>query len=272
MATSEECVSDGLGTATSGTLSIFHDQCLAGRIALVTGASSGLGRAAAVALSMVGARLVLTGRNLERLEETRAMLAGSGHNVVASDLSHADQAADLIKAAAQEHGPLDGIFHSAGVFAVLPAKMTKQRHVDEIFNASVPGAYGVSRAASQKNVMRDGGSIVFMSSVAGVRGNAGLTAYAGAKAAILGLNQALAVELAPRRIRVNAIVAGTVATEMHLRMQASTTAGQGDANETRHLLGYGQPSDVANAVLFLLSDASRWITGTALTIDGGYLA
>jgi NAD(P)-dependent dehydrogenase (short-subunit alcohol dehydrogenase family) len=251
---------------------IFHEKCLEGRTALVTGASSGLGRAAAIALSKVGARIIVTGRDQERLDATLEMLSGDGHAAIASDLSNADQAADLVKGAAQAHGPLDGIFHSAGIFSVLPAKMTKQRHIDEIFNASVPGAYGVARAVSQRNVMRDGGSIVFMSSVAGVRGNAGLTAYAGAKAAILGLNQALAVELAARRIRVNAIVAGTVATEMHLRMQASTTSEQGDANANKHLLGYGAPADVANAVLFLLSDAARWITGTSLTVDGGYLA
>lgn len=258
--------------STARAWSVFNERCLSERTIFVTGASSGLGRAAAIAMSRLGAKLVVTGRNSERVDETLGLLSGSGHAAMASELSNADEAADLVKAAAQANGPLDGIFHSAGVFSVLPAKMTKQRHLDEVFNASVPGAYGIARAVSQRNVMRDGGSIAFMSSVAGVRGNAGLTAYAGAKAAILGLNQALALELAPRCIRVNAIVAGTVATEMHLRMKASTSSDQADANASKHPLGYGEPIDVANAVVFLLSDASRWVTGTALTIDGGYLA
>ena len=259
--------------AVSGApLDIFRDDGFAGRRFFVTGASSGLGRAVAVALARLGAQLVVTGRDEARLEQTRASLAGDGHRAVAGDLSNADTAAELIKGAAKEAGPFDGIFHAAGVFAVLPAKIAKQRQIDDVFNASVPGAYGIARAASARAVLADGGAIVMMSSVAGARGNAGLTAYAGAKAAILGINQALALELAPRRVRVNAIVAGTVETEMHLKMQSAKTDSQTDANLAKHPLGYGQPDDVAAAVLFLLSDAGRWITGTAMTVDGGYLA
>lgn len=253
-------------------LAVFRDKCMAGRTVFVTGASSGLGRAAATALAAAGAKLIVTGRNEERLEQTRASLPGQGHAAYAGELSNADATADLVKNAAKQHGPLDGIFHSAGVFLVLPAKMTKQRHIDEVFGASVPGAYGIARSVSQRGVMNDGGSIVLMSSVAGARANAGLTAYAGAKSAILGLNMALAAELAPRRIRVNAVVAGTVETEMHLKMQASTSGDQTDSNAAKHPLGYGAPEDIASVVMFLLSDASRWITGTALRADGGYLA
>lgn len=264
--------SPGEAAAAAAPDRIFRTDCLAGRTMFVTGASSGLGRAAAVALSKAGARLIVNGRNAERLDETVALLSGGGHAAVVAELGDADMTAELVKGAAKDHGPIDGVFHSAGVFSVMPAKMTKQRHIDELFGASVPGAYGIARAAAQKNVLNDGGSIVFMSSVAGVRGNTGLAAYAGAKAAILGLNGALAVELAPRRIRVNAIVAATVHTEMHKRMLAVSGDQQTDANASRHLLGYGESDDIANAVLFLLSDASRWITGTAMTVDGGYLA
>ncbi len=258
--------------AAVSPLAAYREDCMAGRRVFVTGASSGLGRAAAVALAAAGAKLVVTGRSEERLEKTRSMLAGDGHSAYPAELSDADQVAELVKTAAKENGPLDGVFHSAGIFLVLPAKMTKQRHIDEVFGASVPGAYGIARAVSQRNVMNDGGSIVLMSSVAGVRANAGLTAYAGAKAAILGLNRALAAELAPRRIRVNAVVAGTVETEMHLTMQASSSGDQADANAAKHPLGYGAPDDIASVVLFLLSDASRWVTGSALAVDGGYLA
>jgi NAD(P)-dependent dehydrogenase (short-subunit alcohol dehydrogenase family) len=155
---------------------------------------------------------------------------------------------------------------------VLPAKMTKQRNVDEVFNSSVPGAYGVARAAAQKKLVNDGASIVLMSSVAGARANVGLIAYAGAKAAILGLNRALAAELAPRQVRVNAIISGTIETEMHRQMLAKSADEQADANLANHPLGYGQPDDIANAVIFLMSPASRWITGSEMVVDGGYLA
>ena len=252
--------------------SIYADDCLAGRRYFVTGASSGLGRAASVGLSKVGAKLLMTGRSADRLAETRDMLAGDGHAVFAEELSDADRTADLIKAATQEHGAVDGIFHSAGVFAVLPAKITRQRNVDDVFNSSVPGAYGVARAAAQKKILNDGGSVVFMSSVAAARANVGLIAYAGAKAAILGINHALAAELAPRKVRVNAIVCGTIETEMHRQMLARSADEHSDANLANHPLGYGQPEDIANVVVFLMSDASRWITGTAMAVDGGYLA
>lgn len=268
-----EPVQIGSGAEDGDVISrVYNHRALVGKTIFVTGASSGLGRAASAAMAGLGARIIVNGRDEKRLEETLASLAGEGHSVVAGALNDADAAADLVKAAAATHGPFDGIFHSAGVFAVLPAKITKQRHIDELFGASVPGAYGISRAAASKNVMKDGGAIALMSSVAGVRGNVGLSAYAGAKAAILGLTKALAVELAPRGIRVNGIVAGTVETEMHLRMKASTGDNQADSNLGKHPLGYGRPDDVAAAVVYLLSDASRWVTGTALRVDGGYLA
>jgi NAD(P)-dependent dehydrogenase (short-subunit alcohol dehydrogenase family) len=250
----------------------FADKCLLDRIVLVTGASSGLGRASAVAFSEAGATVILTGRDRSRLEETKSLLAAGGHGVFAADLANADGAADLVRDAARQHGAIDGIFHAAGTFSVLPVKVTKQRHLDAAFNASVFGAFGIARAAANRNVMRDGGSIVFMSSVAGERGSSGLTAYASAKAAVTGLNRSLAAELAPRHIRVNMIVASTIETEMHERTLSNADMDYVEMNRARHPLGFGSPADISNAALFLLSDASRWITGTSLTVDGGYLA
>jgi NAD(P)-dependent dehydrogenase (short-subunit alcohol dehydrogenase family) len=111
-----------------------------------------------------------------------------------------------------------------------------------------------------------------MSSVAGERGHPGTIAYAGAKAAVTGLIKPLAIELAPKRIRVNQIVSGTVETEMHLGTAANLPPELIEAGSRRHLLGFGTPPDVAAAALFLMSDASRWITGTSMRVDGGYLA
>ncbi len=251
---------------------IFAADSLAGRRFLVTGASSGLGRETAVLLSNCGATLALAARDEGRLAETSAMLAGEGHSTHAIDFNHADAASDAIAAIAKDAGAFDGIFHSAGTTLVLPIKLIKDRHLDEVFGANVRGAFGIARAAARKGVLNDGGSLVFMSSVAGVTGRPALSAYCAAKAAVDGMVRSLAVEFAPRRIRVNSITAGAVETAMHNEFVGSIGEGARKDYEDFHLLGFGRPADVANAALFLLSDASRWITGTALAVDGGAAA
>jgi NAD(P)-dependent dehydrogenase (short-subunit alcohol dehydrogenase family) len=157
-------------------------------------------------------------------------------------------------------------------YMAMPARMTKQKHIDAMFAASVWGGFGVARAAGQKNVLSDGASVVLMSSVAAQRGHTGTTAYGAAKATMLGMVPVLAIELAPRRIRVNAIVAATIETEMHLNTIANLPDELVQDGLSRHLLGFGQPVDIANAVMFLMTDAARWITGTSMTVDGGYMA
>lgn len=251
---------------------IFAADSLSGRRFLVTGASSGLGRETATLLSKCGATLALAARDEGRLAETLGMLAGEGHSTHAIDLTHADAAADAIAAVAKDRGAFDGIFHSAGTTLVLPIKLIKDRHLDEVFGANVRGAFGIARAAARKNVLNDGGSLVFMSSVAGVTGRPALSAYCAAKAAVDGMVRSLAVEFAPRGIRVNSITAGAVETAMHNDFVGSIGEAARKDYEDFHLLGFGQPEDVANAALFLLGDASRWITGTALAVDGGAAA
>ena len=251
---------------------IFSPQGLAGRRYLVTGASSGLGRATAALLSRCGATLALAARDEGRLSETLGMLEGSGHSTHAIDFDHSDAAADAIAGIAKEGNAFDGLFHSAGTTLVLPIKLIKDRHLDEVFGANVRGAFGVARAAARKNVLADGGSIVFMSSVASTTGRPALSAYCAAKAAVDGMVRSLAVEFASRRIRVNSITAGAVETQMHQDFVGSIGDAARQDYEDFHLLGFGQPEDVANAALFLLSDASRWITGTALAVDGGAAA
>ena len=250
----------------------FDAHCLVDATILVTGASSGLGRGAAVELARHGARVLLMGRDPAKLAQTRAAMTGDGHVQIAAEFNDSDSVADLVKSVAKDHGMLDGVFHSAGAYMAMPARMTKQRHVDSMFAASVWGAYGIARAASAKGVLADGGSLVFMASVAGVRGHTGTVAYAGAKAAILGLVPPLAIELAPRRIRVNSIVAATIETEMHLNTIANLPEEAAIDGLNRHLLGFGGTDDIANAVIFLMTPASRWITGTAMAVDGGYMA
>jgi NAD(P)-dependent dehydrogenase (short-subunit alcohol dehydrogenase family) len=163
------------------------------------------------------------------------------------------------------------VFHGAGVELIKPARMTRQADLDNVLCGSLYAGFGIARAVSQKNTMQDAGSVVLMSSVAGSTGQVGMTAYSAAKAAIEGLVRSLSCELAARTIRVNAIAAGAVETAMHARL----TRGSGEAATAEyarsHLLGFGTADDVANAAVFLLSGASRWITGSVMAVDGGYM-
>jgi NAD(P)-dependent dehydrogenase (short-subunit alcohol dehydrogenase family) len=222
-------------------------------------------------IAQCGGRVIISGRNEARLNETFYSLEGIGHLISAVDLVDADQTADWMKSVIKEHGILSGVFHAAGMEFIRPIRMTKQAQLNDIFGSSLFAAFGIARAASQKNTIVDGGSLVFMSSVAGSTGQQGMTAYSAAKAGIDALVRSLSCEMAARNIRVNSIVAGAVKTAMHDRLsQTSNEDGMMDY-EKSHLLGFGEIEDISNAVVYLLSTASRWITGTALVIDGGYM-
>ena len=252
-------------------MNIFKSDALQGMTYLVTGASSGIGKATAVLLSRCGARVVVNGRDEDRLNQTLSELQGAGHLVSSAALENADQTNDWLKGVVESNGPFHGVFHCAGMELIRPARMIKQAQLNDVLGSSLFAAFGIARAMSAKNALVDGGSIVFMSSVAGSTGQVGMTAYSAAKAAIDGLVRSLACELAAKKIRVNSIAAGAVHTAMHDRL----TKGSGDeatlAYSQSHLLGFGQPEDVAQAALYLLSPLSRWVTGTTMVVDGGYM-
>lgn len=242
---------------------------LANRKIVVAGASSGLGRAAALSLAEAGAELVLLGRNEQRLRDVSDRTGG--HRWMSVDLTSDDAADEAIRAIAAD-GAIHGVFHSAGTSLVAPMRMTKAAQIQDLFGAAVFGALGVARAISRKGVMHDGGSVVFMSSVSALRGRRGMVAYSASKAATSGMVRALAVELADRSIRVNAITAGAIETEMHHDFANSVSEEMVRNYRNLHPLGFGRAEDIAQAVMFLLSDASRWITGIDLPVDGGYAA
>ncbi|MDF3886625.1 SDR family NAD(P)-dependent oxidoreductase [Cupriavidus basilensis] len=251
---------------------MFSNDCLRGGTYLVTGASSGIGRATALLISQCGGRVIITGRDEGRLEDTYyALDSGASHVSSVQSLSDADETAEWVKGLVESHGILNGVFHAAGVELIRPARLIKQAQLDVIFGGSLYAAFGISRAICQKNVLNDGGSVVFMSSVAGSAGQTGLTAYSSAKAGIDGLTRSLACEVASRGIRVNSIAAGAVKTAMHERLFNGSGDAAAASYENSHLLGFGDPIDIANCVIFLLSSGSKWITGSTLAVDGGYM-
>lgn len=238
---------------------------------LVTGASSGIGRATALLLAEAGAVVIVGGRDEGRIDALLRELPGQGHAGFPCALCDADQSAAWVKGVVERHGPLDGVFHAAGIELIRPIRLTKQQQIDDVLGSSLHAAFGIARAGAQKGVLNDNASLVFMSSVAGSSGQVGMTAYSAAKAGVEGMVRSLACEMAARGIRANAIAAGAVETPMHGRILRGAGDEALESYRSSHLLGFGKPEDVANAAVFLLGKVSRWITGTTLVVDGGYL-
>jgi 3-oxoacyl-[acyl-carrier-protein] synthase-3 len=259
------------GRGAHRVMSVFATDCLQGRTFLVTGGSSGIGRSVCALIADCGGIVIASGRNAGQLQRTLTSLTGNGHAGSAHEFIDADATAGWVRDLAAQHGALSGIFHGAGVELLRPVRLTKQEHLAGVFGAAVYGTFGIARAAAQKDVLTDHASLVLMSSVAGSRGQAGMSAYCAAKSAIDGLTRTLSCEFAARKIRVNSLVAGAVATGMHDRLTNASPPESVAAYQAKHLLGFGTARDIASAVVFLLSDASRWITGTNMVVDGGYM-
>ena len=245
---------------------------LAGRHILVTGASSGLGRETAALLSRLGARLVLVGRDASRLEASAAALAEDRHRLEQFDLAATAQIGPWFASLTREVGPFNGLVHAAGAHAFSPLRTLALDEAADLMRVNFESALALAQAFRRKGAHPGGGSLVFLSSVAGLVGQPGLAAYAATKGALIAAARVLAIELAPERIRVNCIAPGMVQTEMAERIRANMLPEQWDTVMRMHPLGLGEPRDVACAVAFLLSDSGRWITGTTLVVDGGYTA
>lgn len=239
---------------------------------LVTGASSGIGRETAILASKYGARVALVARRVDALEEVAAALHGTGHSVIQYDLADTEGIPAMVRAVADELEGLDGLVHSAGIHRTLPLRSIQTADVRELFDVNVTAAFMLAKGFRHKQVRKPASSIVFLSSAIGLVGQPGVSIYSATKGAVVTLTKSLALELAREDIRVNSVCPGVVHTEMTdgLRERIGRDSFQRVADS--HPLGLGEPSDVANAILFLLSGASRWITGSALTVDGGYTA
>jgi NAD(P)-dependent dehydrogenase (short-subunit alcohol dehydrogenase family) len=243
-----------------------------GQRILVTGASSGIGRAVCVLLSQLGAKLILVGRSEERLAETALMLDGTGHAIEPKDLSQADTIPVWMKQLTKDMGPLNGVVHSAGIQGVSPVRFLKDEDFIHMINVNVNSAVQHAKGFRQKGVRGEAGSIVLLSSVIGIVGQAGVAAYSASKGAVCALTRSIAIEFAAENIRVNCIAPGIVKTEMTQDFQSKLSEEQFNELCDKYPLGIGEPRDIANAIVFLLSNTGRWITGTTLVVDGGYTA
>lgn len=244
---------------------------LKGKTILITGASSGIGRECAVKAAQLGANVILVARNQERLNQTMNSLPGENHIYFSCDITNNDSLEEIVIQSVEKAGKISGFIHSAGIEATIPLRNMNLAKYEEMFAVNVLSAFEIARLVSKKKYLSpSGSSFIFISSVMGVLGESGKVCYGSTKAALIGGSRSMAMELAPKNIRVNSILPGVVETEMITRFFRSIPSHSKEEIIKKHPLGLGQPEDVANLCMFLLSDASRWITGIAIPIDGGY--
>ena len=231
----------------------------AGRWVVLSGASSGIGKAIAMALSRQGARLVLLGRDEGRLQETAGQLQNDSRTLV-MDLACVDDIQPLLLPLLKEIGAdIYGFCHSAGVIDLRPLNASKPQLVLDQMQVNLVAGLELARTISRRDVMAQNGSLLFISSVSSHVGAPGQTAYCASKGAVAAAARAMAVELAPRNIRVNTLSPGFVKTEMSEKHSRLSQAQQ-ESIVARHPLGMGTVDDVARAALFLLAPENTWIT------------
>jgi NAD(P)-dependent dehydrogenase (short-subunit alcohol dehydrogenase family) len=255
-------------------MKIFNPIDLKNRRYLITGAASGIGRATAIYLSMLDARLLLIDINEEQLEITRHLCkAGTSVSIILLDLTDTLQMKESITADVSMHGKINGMAHCAGLPYVAPLKVISEDTAMKVFKINTyAGLELVKLFTSRKIFAGEYGSAVFISSVYGLVGSSANVGYAMTKGAVQSMTKSLAIELAPRNIRVNCIAPGFVKTEMREQIHHKFDAEHDAYIEQLHPLGWGTPNDIAAGITFLFSDMSKWITGSILSIDGGFTA
>lgn len=246
----------------------YNPFSLAGKTLLVTGASSGIGRACAVEASKLGATVIACGQNRERLEQTVVLLEGDSHTFFEGDLQEQDTIERLVK----DVPVLDGVVMSAGKGLTMPFQFCKRALFDDVFNINFFSPVELLRQLTKKRKINKDGSVVMIISIAGIgRRSVGNAVYGSAKAALQSMVRYTAIELAPMKIRVNGICPGMVNTPFIQGGPLTEEQFQKDM-ATYPLRRYGEPEDIAHGAAYLLSDASSWVTGTSLVIDGGITA
>lgn len=244
---------------------------LAGRVALVTGASRGIGRAIALQLGASGAAVVVNYRGSEAAaHEVVGQITAAGGQAIAVQADVSDAAAHeaLIKATTDTFGRLDILINNAGITRDTLLLRMKTTDIDDVLNTNLRGVMLLTKAALRPMLKNKWGRIISLSSIIGLTGNAGQANYAASKAGLLGFTKSVALEMASRNITANAICPGFIETDM--TAAAMTDDFRAKALERVPLGRLGTPADIANAVVFLASDAAAYITGQTLAVDGGW--
>lgn len=238
---------------------------LEGKRLLVTGASGGIGKAVAVQCAAQGASMYVTARNIEKLNETKNLLGEKEHFVLPADLNNDDDIIALV----QQLPLLDGLVLNAGMIKTVPVKFIRRELLQTMFNVNIQSSMMLIQQLLKQKKINENASICFISSVASNYVHLGNSVYSASKGAVNSFSKALALELAPKKIRVNAILPGFV--ETGILNNGAIGSEQIEEHMKNYPLGrYGKPEDIAYLVQYLLSDASVWMTGSLLTIDGGY--
>lgn len=235
------------------------------KVIVVTGASSGIGRATAIMCSQMGGKIILLGRNEERLKETLNSLDNTGHTYFSLDLT---QDGD-VDAFVEKLDKIDGVVHSAGIVQSQLFSFLKKNDMENILNTNLIAPALLTKKIIKKKKINKNSSIVFISSISGPSVTyIGNTSYSASKSAVCGLAKTMALELAGKGIRVNTILPAMIETDLINFIDSSSEDIEKD--KKNYPLGdYGKPDDVAASVCFLLSSASKWMTGTDLKLDGG---
>ena len=237
---------------------------------IITGASSGIGKQCAISCSEIGATIVLIGRNEERLIETYNCLKAGNHLYFILDIKKYDEIENVIEKSVNKIGKISGLIHSAGKEITVPFNMMKPSFYEDLYAVNVISGLEFARIVSKKKYSESLLSIIFIASVMGSFGNSALSAYCSSKSAIINASKSLAIELAQKNIRVNSVSPGFIKdTAMFDNIIKNISE---EKLLLKHPLGFGKTVDVANACIYLLSDASQWVTGTNLVVDGGYSA
>ena len=242
----------------------YNPFSLEGKIILVTGASSGIGRGIAIACSKMGANVILTGRNQMKLGETLAQLEVGNHKMIIADLTDGESVSRLIS----ELPTLDGVVHCAGIGQRVLCKVATEQDVESVMDANFKAPVLLQSELLKHKKINKGASIIFIASISTWSPSIGNAFYSASKGAIVSYANCLALELAPRKVRVNCISPAMVWTDLIL--QEGMDEEQLKADEQKYpLKRYGTPEDIANLAIYMLSDASSWMTGSNVKISGG---
>lgn len=244
---------------------------------IVTGAASGIGRETAVLLYKLGANLLLLDIDESGLNSLEKELENSNNKIVCAvvDLNDFELVKKIIIDSREKlNSVYTGLVHCAGIPSISPLRTISNDHYEKVMRINSQAGLNLAKifAGKKGHDMSKQGSIVFISSVYGLVGSSANVAYAMSKAAIVGMTKSLAIELANKKIRVNCVAPGFIKTNMADNVNLLFDNNYADIIERMHPLGWGEALDIANAVVFLLSDASKWTTGAVFNIDGGYTA